>query len=511
METSLKVAILILFCSFAYGMQRNAMRLIASAFMGDMLSTIPARLQCVGTGRNFTNFMYFSRVHPDRHKPLVPGDRKLLRESDFDPALPTKIIIHGFVDSIHLSDWMQKMKTKFLTTGEFNVIIVDWGCGNDFPYAQAIQNSKITAKELTNLVKFIMDETGAESSNFHLIGHSLGSHIAGRVGHAVPHLGRISAMDPPGPRFYEAVLEDRLDPGDAQFVDAIHTDAGHSFFEGMGILSNVGHVDFYPNGGKDQPGCHGSPFSILPRIGFQRAVRYYVTCDHFRSIEYYMDSIRPPVQLKLSGEPECQPIGVACRDWETYEQGRCADCSHDGDCAHMGYFSDQFHNSEVAKHKYFVKTADDEPFCVFQYQVIVETGCKDGICNEEISKSGLNPGVISLELNSNSGKMNRLDLLDKEEKELKPGSQYVYLATSRFPLGIIQRGRVWWGSRQKPNTPAVFSAPPAGLNLKKIEIVPIELPEKLQSLSTPQMTVLCGSPEKTVTRNQYLELTVNDC
>ena len=75
--------------------------------MGDWLSTLPSRFHCIGTGNNFTNFMLFSRIHPTNHRPLLPYSRELLQKSDFDPSIPTKILIHGFIDNIFISDWMQ--------------------------------------------------------------------------------------------------------------------------------------------------------------------------------------------------------------------------------------------------------------------------------------------------------------------------------------------------------------------------------------------------------------------
>lgn len=42
----------------------------------------------------------------------------------------------------------------------------------------------------------------------------------------------------------------RIDRTDAKFVDIIHTDT-NSF--GLGGI--LGHIDFYPNGGRSQPNC----------------------------------------------------------------------------------------------------------------------------------------------------------------------------------------------------------------------------------------------------------------
>ena len=68
-------------------------------------------------------------------------------------------------------------------------------------------------------------------------------------------LGRISGLDPAEPLFQGMPPEVRLDPGDAKFVDVIHTDSKEFYKGGLGMEQPVGHVDFYPNGGKAQRGC----------------------------------------------------------------------------------------------------------------------------------------------------------------------------------------------------------------------------------------------------------------
>ena len=62
-----------------------------------------------------------------------------------------------------------------------------------------------------------------------------------------------AGLDPAGPSFQSR--QDKtvgLKPTFARFVDVIHTD------NALGSLRDLGHIDFYPNGDRDQPGCAGS-------------------------------------------------------------------------------------------------------------------------------------------------------------------------------------------------------------------------------------------------------------
>lgn len=62
-------------------------------------------------------------------------------------------------------------------------------------------------------------------------------------------------LDPAGPLFESQDPKDRLDSTDADFVDVIHSNGETLIFGGLGSWQPMGHVDFYPNGGRMQKGC----------------------------------------------------------------------------------------------------------------------------------------------------------------------------------------------------------------------------------------------------------------
>ena len=74
------------------------------------------------------------------------------------------------------------------------MISVDWARGAKFPYGQATANTQIAGAEIARLVKKLVAEHGANVSEFHLIGHSLGAHVAGYAGERLDKLGRITGL-----------------------------------------------------------------------------------------------------------------------------------------------------------------------------------------------------------------------------------------------------------------------------------------------------------------------------
>lgn len=120
-------------------------------------------------------------------------------------------------------------------------------------------------------------------------------------------VGRISGLDPAEPHFAKAAAPVRLGPTAAKFVDVIHTDAGSFIRGGLGIIEKVGHVDFYPNGGVDQPGCDKAIVQYInaEEGSFFKGMRRFLGCSHVRSYDLYIESIKT----------QCPYMGITCNSY----------------------------------------------------------------------------------------------------------------------------------------------------------------------------------------------------
>ncbi|XP_052067286.1 inactive pancreatic lipase-related protein 1-like [Mytilus californianus] len=207
------------------------------------------------------------------------------------------------------------------TQFDVNVIVVIWTRGAYDNYIQAVANTRVVGAVTANLVKLLHDAGGVSYDDVHIVGHSLGAHVAGYVGQRVP-IGRITGLDPAGPESNTADQRVRLDPSDATFVDIIHTDGA------LGFRHTMGHVDFYPNGGKVQPGCL-----------FDKIAPFY-SCGHMRSVYYFIESIN--TNCHFSSHP--------CDSEDDYKNLLCTGCGIG--CQEMGY-----HISRNARGTFYLKTS----------------------------------------------------------------------------------------------------------------------------------------------------------
>ncbi|XP_046392749.1 pancreatic lipase-related protein 2-like isoform X2 [Ischnura elegans] len=277
-----------------------------------------------------TRFILYTRRNPSEGQVLSAHNDQSIRKSHFDPTKPTKVIIHGFIDT-PLSSWVKELRRELLKAGDWNIIVVDWAGGSLPLYTQATANTRLVGLELGFFINYLQKNFGLEPRNVHMIGHSLGAHTAGYAGERIKGLGRITGLDPAEPYFQGMPPFVRLDPGDAEFVDVIHTDGRSILLLGYGMSQPCGHADFYPNNGKEQPGCDlveaTAPLPLtLVKEGLEEASRVLVACNHIRAIKLFIDSINS----------QCPYVAHNCESYEHYLQGRCYSCQETNSCAVMG-------------------------------------------------------------------------------------------------------------------------------------------------------------------------------
>uniref|UniRef100_A0A8B9NGH6 triacylglycerol lipase n=1 Tax=Accipiter nisus TaxID=211598 RepID=A0A8B9NGH6_9AVES len=309
------------------------------------------------------------KFHLLRSSPRAPedgcalgvGHRQRLEECEFNATAKTFLIIHGWTMSGMFETWLGSLVSALQKREkDANVVVVDWLSLAHQLYTDAVNNTQIVGKSIARLLDWLQENPLFQLENVHLIGYSLGAHVAGFAGnHVHGTIGRITGLDPAGPMFEGVDPSKRLSPDDANFVDVLHTYTRETLGVSIGIQMPVGHVDIYPNGGDFQPGCglgdvlgaiaYGSKFSlfILP----------LVSCEHERSVHLFVDSLV---------NQDKQSFAFQCTDSSRFKKGICLSCRKNR-CSGIGYNARKTRNKRNSK--MYLKTRADMPFKVYHFQM----------------------------------------------------------------------------------------------------------------------------------------------
>lgn len=303
-----------------------------------------------------TAFLLYTPANLNTADEITYNDQASIRQSHFDKNLRIIILIHGFTND-RTSPWLYDYKDAFMETDPSNVIIVDWGLGAQMPfYNNATANTRLVGKQTCLLIKDLLNvyfDSDWRKIHIYCIGHSLGAHTCGYASNlCATEFDRITGLDPAGPLYEGQDSRVRLDPGDAIFVDAIHTNAGKSYNGALGIIQPVGHVDFYVNGGGQQTGCP----SLFGAI-FGGDAANAAACNHNRVRPIFHESI-------LS---HCPYTAFKCDSYENFEKGNCFSCENNG-CSSMGYYAEQYKGRGMM----YLKTTGVFPFCGYNYFIEIQ-------------------------------------------------------------------------------------------------------------------------------------------
>ncbi|OXB65286.1 hypothetical protein ASZ78_001593 [Callipepla squamata] len=262
-----------------------------------------------------------------------------------DLTKKTTFIIHGYRPTGSAPIWIPKLACLLLSAEDMNIIVVDWNRG---AATVIYRNASRNGRRVAEILKKFVDEmlmNGASLDSIHMIGVSLGAHISGFVGQMFDgQLGRITVG------FFWFLP--------CHFTTH-HSLPGYLPFAGLGYADALGHIDFYPNGGTDQPGCPPTVFAGLK----------YFKCDHQRSVYLFMASL----------QKSCNITTYPCESYRSYRKGKCTSCEsfQPMPCPVLGYYAHEWKShltqqSHAVTSMYF-DTADEEPFCLYHYFVDIVT------------------------------------------------------------------------------------------------------------------------------------------
>ncbi|XP_071566062.1 phospholipase A1 [Temnothorax nylanderi] len=187
---------------------------------------------------------------PGRPRRLLdPLEQSDWLRQDYEPTKDSAILIHGYAGGDDALP-MAILRDAYLRNGSYNVFLVDWGALCARPcYPAAVANIRPVARCLAGTLTTLR-HLGLPIARTTCVGHSLGAHVCGiMANYLLFRMHRIIGLDPARP-LVRPGLVNRLDAGDADFVEVMHTNAGY-----YGEVGRVGHVDFCVNGGKVQPFC----------------------------------------------------------------------------------------------------------------------------------------------------------------------------------------------------------------------------------------------------------------
>ncbi|XP_065362734.1 pancreatic triacylglycerol lipase [Calliphora vicina] len=370
--------------------------------------------------------LYTSRAF-DQPKYIDLNDPEAVQHMGINPKGKIFFFSHGYLEAGNIP-WMIEMAKTILShepEGEAAVVLIDWGGGSSPPYVQAVANIRLVGAITAHVIHMVYEELGlSDLSNFHFIGHSLGSHVAGYTGYHLQKdfgikLARITALDPAAPLFAETDPIVRLDRSDAHFVDVIHTDG--NLLGGLGMYQRIGHVDFYPNGGMDMPGCDAKLQDYMRnrQNSIFANMQQFLGCNHIRSHQFFTESIKS----------KCPFMGITCDSFESFQEGKCARCDENGhQCMRMGYYTMEDYN-HLLKHKkvdpkkppvFYLMTGDHAPYCRHHYKISVRVSGHD-----ESTTHGGEIGTLSVRLHGKTRKRTTEKMkFSSKPMYFEPGYEY---------------------------------------------------------------------------------------
>uniref|UniRef100_A0A8C6CYP1 Lipase G, endothelial type n=1 Tax=Moschus moschiferus TaxID=68415 RepID=A0A8C6CYP1_MOSMO len=127
---------------------------------------------------------------------LSLGHSQPLADCGFNVTAKTFFVIHGWTMSGMFENWLYKLVSALQTREKgANVVVVDWLPLAHQLYVDAVNNTRDVGHSIAQMLDWLQGKEDFSLGNVHLIGYSLGAHVAGYAGNFVKGtVGRITAI-----------------------------------------------------------------------------------------------------------------------------------------------------------------------------------------------------------------------------------------------------------------------------------------------------------------------------
>lgn len=226
-----------------------------------------------GFSLNPVHYYLYTRLNKQKPQIIKETD-KSIEKSNFNAEHPTRFVIHGWFQS-YLFPMNIEIRDAWLSRGDYNIIVVDWPRARSLEYISSVLAVPGAGAKVAKMIDYLVKKHNISLDTLHIIGHSLGAHVAGYTGKSIKTNGQVHTiigLDPASPFFLYKNPKTRLSSTDAFYVESIQTNGNT-----LGFLQPIGKGAFYPNGGGNQPGC---PLDVTG------------VCSHNLSPTYYAEAVR---------------------------------------------------------------------------------------------------------------------------------------------------------------------------------------------------------------------------
>jgi hypothetical protein len=229
-----------------------------------------------------------------------------------------------------------------------------------------------------------------------------------------------------------------------------------------GSPQSFGHINFRPNGGKNQPGCIyrllEKPMTVtksklwdetklkdLRLTTFMRAPTppaqmnftayfglmdgaYGPACNHQRAVLLFVESLdKTKAQLKA----------FQCHSYELFNLGECLQCANGG-CSVMGLQADLSVAEDGQIKDFYVNTMENSPY--FLKTMTVEFDLTSAALTQSAATK---KGYLSLTMHGKKESTSKLNI-NESPVEFVPGSKYRAVIESSTEIGAVQSFEFSW-------------------------------------------------------------------